>query len=159
MKIGHCTIENRPLGFKTGQYRARFPRLDKGWGQCLRAALCRWAGRDEGTSALIELRDCGKFRRPPSCRSRDGPGVDLRKMRLDQRPLCIVQPEIVRHEFEPSWAARRAMSRWLWPPSCRTFRLGRHRNVPQNGLKPLFIDGSCSNFETTRKIFATASGW
>ena len=32
---------------------------------------CRWAGRDEGTSALIELRDCGKFRRPPSCRIRD----------------------------------------------------------------------------------------
>ena len=23
-----------------------------------------------------------------------GSGVDLRKMRLDQRPLCIVQPEI-----------------------------------------------------------------
>jgi len=28
--------------------------LDSG----LRAALCRWAVRDEGTSALIELRDC-----------------------------------------------------------------------------------------------------
>src|ERR1700730_11057772 len=30
-----------------------------------------------------------------------GPGVDLRKMRLDQRPLCIVQPEIVRHDSSP----------------------------------------------------------
>ena len=30
-----------------------------------------------------------------------GSGVDLRKMRLDQRPLCIVQPEIVRHDSSP----------------------------------------------------------